>query len=93
MTVLCAVYLYHLTRYFSTEVKTFQTCFPFTSVWGYQCVKLCSFNDPCGETAVAAASSNKIEEEQRRVEHEIRKEKMDVMNTALLTFPTVRHIK
>lgn len=93
MTVLFAVYLYHLTRYFSTEVKTFQTCFPFTTIWGCQCVKLCSFNDPCGETAVAAASSNKEEEERRRVEHEIRKEKMDVMNTALLTFPAVRHIK
>lgn len=56
-------------------------------------MKLCSFNDPCGETAVAAASSNKKEEEERGVEHKIRKQKMDVMNTALLTFPTVSHIK
>lgn len=57
MMVLCAVYLYHLTRYFSTEVKTFQTCFCFTTIWGCQCVKLYSFNDPCGESAVAAAAA------------------------------------
>lgn len=56
-------------------------------------MKLCSFNDPCGETAVAAASSNKKEEGQRRVEHKIRKEKMDVMNTALLTLLAVRQKK
>ena len=65
----------------------FQTCFPFTTIWDCHCVKLCSFNDPCGETTVAAASSNKKEEEQR-VKQKIRKEKMDVMNTALLTFST-----
>ena len=56
-------------------------------------MKLCSFNDPCAETAVAAASSDK-KEEHRRVVHEIKKEeKMDVMNRALLTFLTVRHIE
>lgn len=56
-------------------------------------MKLCSFNDPCGETAVAAASNNKKEEEERGVEHKIRKQKMDVMKTALLTFPTVSYIQ
>ena len=38
-------------------------------------------------------ATRKKKKKQKRVEHEIRKEKMDVMNTALLTFPTVSHIK
>lgn len=52
-----------LTRYFIKKQKKIQTCFPF--IRGCQCVKLCSFNDPCGETAVAAASSNKKEQQRR----------------------------
>lgn len=31
-------------------------------------MKLCSFNDPCGETAVAAASSNKKEQQRRALD-------------------------
>lgn len=60
-----------------------------TTIWGCQFVKLCSFNDPCRDTAVAAtAASNKKEKDETRAEHEICKEKIDAINTSHLTFPT-----
>lgn len=50
-------------------------------------MKLCSFNDPSGETAVAAtAASNRKGEEQTRVEDKTRKEKAGVTYRAHLTF-------
>lgn len=35
-------------------------------------MKLCSFNDPCGEAAVVAAARNEEEGEQRSAEQEIK---------------------